>query len=121
MRVFKKTIRGEIVDSDGDHQRVWRLSRIVFTNVQDVVCQNRFMHISARAEQLAGRRESLGDLGDDSRGPENRELRAERGEQVTPVTLSAMIGMNGDLVNEGTGRSLGADEDADRIGARKGN
>src|SRR6185312_2947237 len=70
--------------------------------------------------QRAGRSESLGNLGDDSRGAENRELRAERGEQMTPMTLSPMIGMDGDLVDEGTGRPLGADQDADRVGSRKG-
>src|SRR5258705_12992169 len=36
------------------------------------------------------------------------------------MTLSPMIGMDGDLVDEGTGRPLGADQDADRIGAREG-
>ncbi len=30
-----------------------------------------------------------------------------------------MIGMDGDLVDEGTGGPLGADQDADRIGARE--
>jgi hypothetical protein len=34
---------------------------------QDVVGQERFLDITARCEKLAGRRESLGDLGDDSR------------------------------------------------------
>ena len=36
------------------------------------------------------------------------------------MTLSPMIGMDGDLVDEGTGRPLGADQDADRVGAREG-
>ena len=36
------------------------------------------------------------------------------------MTLSQMIGMNGDLVDERTGRPLGADQDADRVGAREG-
>jgi hypothetical protein len=31
-----------------------------------------------------------------------------------------MIGMNRDLVDEGSGRTLGTDQDADRIGAREG-
>ena len=69
---------------------------------EDVVRQERFLDVSACDEQLAGRRESLGDLGDHSRRAENRELRAERGEQVTAMALSTMIGMDGDLVDEGT-------------------
>ena len=36
------------------------------------------------------------------------------------MTLPPMIGMDGDLVDEGTGRPLGADQDADRVGAREG-
>jgi hypothetical protein len=36
------------------------------------------------------------------------------------MTLSPMIGMDGDLVDEGTGRPLGADQDADRVSAREG-
>ena len=90
------------------------------SRLQDIVCQERFLDISACAEQLAGSDEALGDLGDDSRGAENRELRAERGEQVAAMTLSPMIGMDGDLVDEGTRRPLGADQDADRVGAREG-
>ena len=87
---------------------------------RDVVGQERFLHVFAGAEQLAGRGESLGDFGDDPRGAENRELRAERGEQMTAMTLPPMIGMDGDLVDERTGRPLGADQDADRVGAREG-
>ena len=60
-----------------------------------------FLDISAGAEQSAGRRERLGHFGDHSRWTENRELRAERREQVTAMSLSPMIGMDGDLVNEG--------------------
>ena len=88
--------------------------------MEDVVCQERFPDIPACAEQLAGRAERLGDFGDDSGGAENRELRAERGEQVTAMTLSPMIGMDGDCVDEGTGRPLGADQDSDRVGSREG-
>ena len=36
------------------------------------------------------------------------------------MTLSPMIGMDSDLVDESTGRPLGADQDADRVGAREG-
>jgi hypothetical protein len=39
---------------------------------------------------------------------------------MTAMTLSPMIGMDGDLVDEGTGRSFGADQDADRVGASEG-
>ena len=35
------------------------------------------------------------------------------------MTLSAMIRMDGDPVDEGTGRPLGADQDADRVGSRE--
>jgi len=45
--------------------------------------------------------ERLGDLGDDSSWAENRELRAERGEQVAAMTLSPVIGMDGNRVDEG--------------------
>jgi len=38
---------------------------------------------------------------------------------MTAMTLSPMIGMDGDLVDEGTGRPLGADQDADRVRAEK--
>jgi hypothetical protein len=89
--------------------------------LQDIVRQDGLFDKAAGVEERAGRSESLGDLGDDSRRAENSELRAERGQQVTPVTLSAMIGMDGDLVNERTQRPLGADEDTDWIGAREGN
>jgi hypothetical protein len=37
------------------------------------------------------------------------------------VPLSNMIGVDRDLVDEGTCRSLGADQDADRVGASKRN
>ena len=36
------------------------------------------------------------------------------------MTLPPMIGMDRDSVDEGTGRPLGADQDADRIRAREG-
>ena len=36
------------------------------------------------------------------------------------MTLSPVIGMDGDLVDERAGRPLGADQDADRVGAREG-
>ena len=39
---------------------------------------------------------------------------------MTAMTLSPMIGMNGDLVNQSTGRAFTADEDANRVGAREG-
>ena len=119
MSPSKEIIRGKIVDRNRDHKPCY-LARIVFFTLQDVVCQDRFLDVSACAEQPAGIGERFRDFGDDSRGPENRELRAERRQQVTAVTLSPMIGMDGDLVDEGTGRPLGADQDADRIGAREG-
>jgi hypothetical protein len=40
---------------------------------------------------------------------------------MTAMTLSNMIRMDGDLVDEGTGQPLGADQDADRIGASECN
>ena len=110
MSLSEEAIGGEIVNRDRDHEPVdsRRVSharsgpRRGRRRVEDVVCQDRFLDISACAEQLAGRHESLGDLDDDSRGTENRELRAERGEQVTAMTLSPMIRMDGDLVDERT-------------------
>src|SRR5262245_47082668 len=111
----KESIGGEIVDRDRDHETADSLRYLPSLSErggtgrverQHVVCQARFLDVSACADQLAGRRETLGNLGDDSRGPENRELRAERGEQVTAMTLSPMIGMDGDLVDESTGRPL---------------
>jgi hypothetical protein len=36
------------------------------------------------------------------------------------MTLSQVIGMDGNPVDEGTGRPLGADQDRNRIGAREG-
>ena len=124
MSLSEETVGGEIVDRDGDHEpacdRARPRRRSFFVTLQDVVGQERLLDVPARAEQLAGRGERLGDFGDDSRRAENRELRAERGEQVTAVTLPPMIGMDGDLVDEGAGRPLGADQDADRIGAREG-
>ena len=98
----KKTVGGEIVDRQGDHEHPGCFSHIVRFTIQHIVCQACLLDVSARGEQLAGRHERLGNLGDDSWGAENRELRAERGEQVTPMTLSPMIGMDGDLVDEGT-------------------
>lgn len=84
----------EIVDRDRDHEPAVAivghphdLARIVLFTLQDVVCQDRFPDMPACAEQLACWDESLGDFGDDSRRTENRELRAERGEQVTAMTL----------------------------------
>ena len=58
--------------------------------MQDVVGQERFLDVTARAEQFAGRDVGVGDFGDDSGRAENRQLRAERGEQVTAVTLAPM-------------------------------
>src|SRR4051812_4801034 len=39
---------------------------------------------------------------------------------MTAMALPEMIRMDRDLVNEGAGRPLGADQDADRVGAREG-
>jgi hypothetical protein len=36
------------------------------------------------------------------------------------MTLPQMIGMDGDLLDESSGRPLGADQDADRVGSREG-
>jgi hypothetical protein len=86
MSVFEETIRSEIVDRDRDHEPGPScLLQVVLYSLGHVVRQERFLDISACAEQLAGRGESLGDFGDDSGGPENRELRPERGEQVTAM------------------------------------
>ena len=68
------SIGGEIVDRDRDHEE-FDASRSVLFIVQDVVRQQRFLDISACAEQLAGRSERFWDFGDDSRWAENRELR----------------------------------------------
>ena len=68
----------------------------------------------------AGSVEMLWNLGYEARWSQNRELRSERGEQVTAVPLAPMIGMHGDPVDERPGRPLGADQDADRIGAGEG-
>ena len=116
----KETIGSEIVDSDRDREKSLERGRIGSITLQDVVGQERFFDVSAGAEQLARRRERLGDFGDHSRRSQNRQLRAERGEQVTAVALPPMVGMDGDLVDEGAGRPLGADQDADRVGAREG-
>src|SRR5262249_18708140 len=118
----KKIIGHEIVDGNRDHQPfdsgdVAALAQA--RSLQNKVCQERLLGVSTCAEQRAGTRESVRDLGDDSRGPENRELRAERGEEVTTVTLPQMIWMDGDLVDEGRRRPLRADQDADRIGSRE--
>ena len=91
----------------------------VFT-AQDVVCQDRFLGVSAGAEQPAGIGERFRDLGDDSRGAENREFRAERRQQMMAMTLPPMIGMDRDLVDKRAVRPFGADQDADRIAAREG-
>ena len=76
----KETVGGEIVDRDGDHpspiviarpergQEFGPSRRASFT-LQHVVDEQRFLNVSACAEQLAGRSERLGDLGDDSGGP----------------------------------------------------
>ena len=87
---------------------------------QHIVGQDRFLNVSACAEKPAGRQERLGDLGDDSWRTEDRELRAERREQVAAMALSPVIGMDGDPVDEGARRPLGANQDADRIGAGEG-
>ena len=60
---------------------------------QDVVGQQCFLNIADGAEQPAGVGERLGDLGDDSRWTQNRELRTERRQQVTAVTLSPVMGL----------------------------
>ena len=39
---------------------------------------------------------------------------------MAAMPLSPMLGMNGDLVDAGTRRPLGADQDADRVRAREG-
>ena len=93
---------------------------LVLLRLQDVVGHDRFLDVSTSAEQVAGRSESLGNLGDDARGSQNRELRAQRREQVTGMALPPMVGMDRDLVDERPGRPLGADQDADRVGAREG-
>src|SRR3970282_1231632 len=66
---------------------VRRLRRMVLFTLPDVVRQDRFLDVAARGEQPAGRVERLGDFGDDSQRAENRELRPQRGEQVTAGTL----------------------------------
>ena len=122
MSLSKESVGGEIVDRDRDDEAAVDdlVGIVLFLRLQDVVCQLRFLDVSGRAEELAGRGQRLGDFGDESGWAENRELRAERREQVPPVTLSSMIGMDGDLVNQSAGRPLGADHDADRGGAREG-
>ena len=71
----KETIGGEIVDRHRNHESadviaaLAELARVEGSRSQDVVCQERFLDISACAEQLAGRGERLGDFGDDSGGP----------------------------------------------------
>ena len=92
----------------------------ISVTLQNVVGQERFLDISACAEQLAARGQRLGDFGDHPRRAQNSELRSERGEQVTAMTLPPMIGMDGDLVDESAGGPLGADQDADRVRAREG-
>ena len=127
MSLPKESVGGEIVDRDRDHEPAaavitrhpWDPARIVLFTPQDVVCQARFLHVSGCAEQFAGRGERLGDFGDESGRAQNCELRAQRREQVAAVTLPSMIGMDGDLVNEGTGRPLGANLDGYRSGARE--
>ena len=75
----QETIRGKIVDRDRDHEPSLPVpARASSSHVQHVVCQDRFLDVSACAEQPAGSGERLGDFGNDSRRAENRELRAER-------------------------------------------
>ena len=105
MSPSKEIIRGKVVDRNRDHKPCY-LARIVFFTLQDVVCQERFLDVSACSEQPAGIGKRFMDLGDDSRGAENRELRAERRQQVTAMTLPPMIGMDRDLVDERTGGRL---------------
>src|SRR5258705_6276488 len=62
----KKTVGGEIVHRDRDHETFDSRGVTARVEGQDIVCQERFLDISACAEQLAGRRETLGDLVDDS-------------------------------------------------------
>ena len=52
-------------------------------------------------------------------GPRIASFEPSEVKQVTAMTLSPMIGMDGDLVDEGTGRPLGADQDADRVEPEK--
>src|SRR5687767_13838075 len=102
MWLFKQAIGGEIVDRDGDHKALDSRTVLVLVQFQDIVCQDGFLAILTRPEKPACSGEVLGNFGDDFRGTENRKLRAQRGKQVPSVTLSPMIGMHGDLMDEGT-------------------
>src|SRR5688572_20333554 len=117
--LIKETIGGEIVDGNRNDEHPSCFPLFFPVMFQNPVCQRRFLDVSARAEQRAGSGESLGDFGDHSRGAENRELRAERSEKVTAMTLPQVIGVDGDLMDESTGCTLGTDQDADRVGARE--
>src|SRR5688572_25196855 len=97
---FKEIVGGEVVNRDRNHESSRDVAALERFIPKFVVGEQRFLDISACAEELAGGCEGLGDLRDDPRGAENRQLRAERGEQVAAMTLSPMIGMNGDPVNE---------------------
>ena len=149
MCLFKEAIGGEIIDRDRDHEpfdsrcvaalahpstslgvtlsvskgqhrpTVESGRAVVFTR-QDVVCQECFLDISACAEQPAGRSERRVDFADDSRRAQDCELRSERGEQVAAMTLSSVIGMDRDPVDERAARPLGTDQDGDRIRTGEG-
>ncbi len=70
----KEIIRGKIVDRNRDYEPVCQFRHgLVFTR-QHVVCQDRFLDVSACAEQPAGSGERLGDFGE--RFAEGRESRA---------------------------------------------
>ena len=109
MCLSKEAIGGEIVDRHRDHEtpstpasgaRSGSL-HAACAAVEHVVRQDRFLRrIRWRLNSSHAGVESLRDFGDHSRRAENRELRAERGEQVTAMTLPPMIGMDGDLVDE---------------------
>src|SRR5262245_12376973 len=120
MGLAEQTISREIVHGDRNDEPAG-VSRLYVFTLQDVVCQKRFLVISTGTEQPTGGAKSLRDFGDDSRRSQNRQLRPERLEQVVGVALPKMIGMDRNLVDESARRPLGADEDADRVGAREGN
>ena len=125
MGVFEEVVGGEIVDRDRNHEPV-RLRP-----TPDAALPNgepperspsvRFLDIPARAEQLARRGKRLRSTSATIRGgPRIASFEPSEVEQVTAMTLSLVIGMNGDPVDERAGGPLGADQDADRVGAREG-
>ena len=70
---------------------------------------------SARLEESASGGVAGGDLGDEVRRAEDRELGAKRGEEMAAVPLAEMIGVHGDAEHERLRRALAADQDADRL------